>query len=87
MHIDDNLQYFHGKSMGELYQKMKDWEVEWEKSILSINIQQEGHLFTCIALTNPIKVVLCNDVGEEMRSDWSKTHQYPELVVKISKDQ
>ena len=55
----ENLQYFESKSMKGLYQTMKDWQVKNEKRLLSTDIQQDGHLFTCIALTNPTEVVLC----------------------------
>ena len=60
----ENLQYFESKSMKGLYQTMKDWQVKNEKRLLSTDIQQDGHLFTCIALTNPTEVVLCAPNGD-----------------------
>ena len=63
----ENLQYFESKSMKGLYQTMKDWQVKNEKRLLSTDIQQDGHLFTCIALTNPTEVVLCAPNGDYLR--------------------
>jgi len=63
----ENLQYFESKSMKGLYQNMKDWQVKNEKRLLSTDIQQDGHLFTCIALTNPTEVVLCAPNGDYLR--------------------
>ena len=64
----ENLQYFESKSMKGLYQTMKDWQVKNEKRLLSTDIQQDGHLFTCIALTNPTptEVVLCDTEGNAL---------------------
>ena len=45
---------------------MKDWQVKNEKRLLSTNIQQEGDMFSCIALTNPTEVVLCAENGEPL---------------------
>ena len=41
-------------------------QVKNEKRLLSTNIQQEGDMFTCIALTNPSEVVLCFEDGEPL---------------------
>ena len=64
MNNKENLQYFEATSMKGLFNNMKDWQVKNEKRLLSTNIQQEGDMFTCIALTNPTEVVLCAENGE-----------------------
>ena len=66
MNNKENLQYFEATSMKGLFNNMKDWQVKNKKRLLSTNIQQEGGMFTCIALTNPTEVVLCNKFGEPL---------------------
>ena len=87
MNNKENLQYFESKSMKGLYETMKDWQVKNKKRLLSTDIQQDGHLFTCIALTNPAEVVLCTEHGDVIRWEWSETSDEltPELVVQTSK--
>ncbi len=63
MNNKKNLQYFESKSMKGLYKNMKDWQAKNQKRLLSTEIQQDGGLFTCIALTNPSEVVLCDKHG------------------------
>ena len=63
MNNKENLQYFESKSMKGLYETMKDWQGKNKKRLLSTEIQQDGYLFTCIALTNPTEVVLCDENG------------------------
>ena len=60
MNNKENLQYFECSSMRGLYNEMKGWQEKHQKRLLSTDIQQDGELFTCIALTNPTEVVLCN---------------------------
>ena len=62
----ENLQYFESNTMKGLYETMKDWQKQNKKRLLSTDIQQDGHLFTCIALTNPTEVVLCDGSGDEL---------------------
>ena len=64
----ENLQYFEATSMKGLFNSMKDWQVKNKKRLLSTNIQQEGDMFSCIALTNPTEVVLCTEKGEPIHS-------------------
>ena len=66
-----NLQFFEATSMKSLYKNMKDWQVKNEKRLLSTDIQQDGDMFTCIALTNPTEVVLCNTNGHVLQLDES----------------
>ena len=86
MNNKENLQYFESKSMKGLYETMKDWQVKNKKRLLSTDIQQDGHLFTCIALTNPTEVVLCTTDGHPLgyyeKSTWTKGYA-PALAVQI----
>mgnify|MGYP001347658671 CR=1 FL=1 len=66
MNNKENLQYFEATSMKGLFNNMKDWQVKNKKRLLSTNIQQEGDIFTCIALTNPTEVVLCDEQGNTL---------------------
>ena len=61
-----NLQYFEATSMKGLFKNMQDWQVKNEKRLLSTDIQQDGDMFTCIALTNPTEVVLCDRRGNDL---------------------
>lgn len=54
-----NLLYFESDSMRGLYDTMYNWQAESGKRLLSTNIQQDGNRFCCIAVTNPVEVVIC----------------------------
>ena len=58
-----NLLYFEGVSMRELYNKIENWQIKNSKRLLSTNIQQDGDLFCCIALSNPTEVIICAGSG------------------------
>ena len=60
MNNKENLQYFECSSMRGLYNEMKGWQEKHQKRLLSTDIQQDGELFTCIALTNPSEVIICD---------------------------
>lgn len=64
-----NLQFFEATSMKGLYNNMQEWQVKNEKRLLSTDIQQDGDMFTCIALTNPTEVVLCGTNGYPLQID------------------
>ena len=49
--------------MRGLFDDMQEWQGINQKRLLSNQIQKDGDLFTCIALTNPTEVVLCNKMG------------------------
>ena len=66
-----NLQFFEATSMKGLYKNMQEWQVKNEKRLLSTDIQQDGDMFTCIALTNPTEVVLCNDEGYPLNVEYN----------------
>ena len=55
-----NLQYFESFSMRELHNDMVAWQTKYCQRLLSINIQKDGDMFCCIALTNPVEVVITN---------------------------
>ena len=77
-----NLQYFEATSMKGLFKNMQDWQVKNEKRLLSTDIQQDGDMFTCIALTNPTEVVLTNERGQALAL--SKNYGPAALLVKIT---
>ena len=58
-----NLLFFESTSMKGLYEAMTQWQVANEKRLLSTNIQKDGGVFCCIALTNPTEVVICEGNG------------------------
>ena len=66
MNNKENLQYFEATSMKGLFNSMKDWQMKNKKRLLSTNIQQEGDMFSCIALTNPTEVMLCDHRGDAL---------------------
>ena len=53
-----NLVYFESTSMRGLYKAMHEWQDEHRRRLLSTEIQQDGGLFCCIALTNPTEVLI-----------------------------
>ena len=75
-----NLQFFEATSMKGLYNNMQEWQVKNEKRLLSTDTQQDGDMFTCIALTNPTEVVLCTSDGYEM--DYCIDGSYRTLAVR-----
>ena len=68
MNNKENLQYFENKTMRGLFDDMKEWQGINQKRLLSNQIQKDGDLFTCIALTNPTEVVLCTSTGKPLRT-------------------
>jgi hypothetical protein len=69
MNNKENLQYFECSSMRGLYNEMKGWQEKHQKRLLSTDIQQDGELFTCIALTNPSEVIICGGNGGSNQAD------------------
>ena len=63
MNNKENLQYFESSSMRGLYNEMKGWQEKHQKRLLSTDIQKDGELFTCVALTNPGEVIICTGRG------------------------
>lgn len=58
-----NLIYFESQSMRGLYDCMAQWQEKNRKRLLSTDIQKDGGLFCCIALSNPTEVVICSGYG------------------------
>jgi len=51
-----NLLYFECLSMSELYDCLKNWQDKNGEGFLSLNIQQDGDKFCCIAVINSVEV-------------------------------
>ena len=86
MNNKENLQYFENKTMRGLFDDMKEWQGINQKRLLSNQIQKDGDLFTCIALTNPTEVVLCTSTGKPLRTFNGEvlcvqTVQYQKMIV------
>jgi hypothetical protein len=58
-----NILYFERPSMRSLFECMENWQNTEGKRFLSASIHKDGDLFCCIALTNPMEVVICNGMG------------------------
>ena len=60
--MDDNkhnLLYFEAESVRGLFEQMAEWQSENRKRFLSVSIHPDQHgLFSCLALTNPMEVVI-----------------------------
>ena len=80
MNNKENLQYFEAISMKGLFNNMKDWQVKNEKRLLSTDIQQDGDMFTCIALTNPTEVVLCTSDGDPLGWCWKDRDEDEDFI-------
>ena len=53
-----NLHYFEAASMRELFDAMEDWQIENKQRLLSLNVERDGDVLCCIALTNPSEVII-----------------------------
>ena len=65
--LDDNahnIVYFENDSMKGLFDVMDTWQLENEKRFLSVSIQRDDEKLCCIALTNPMEVVIADKDGE-----------------------
>lgn len=60
-----NLLYFEGASMRELYDTMENWQKENRKRLQSVDVQRDGDMFCCIALSNPSEVVIVSGAGNQ----------------------
>jgi hypothetical protein len=58
-----NLLYFEGASMRALYDTMETWQSANSRRLLSVSIEKDGNSYCCIALTNPIEVVITGEDG------------------------
>ena len=59
-----NLRYFQAPSMNELFVQMQDWQAKNRKRLQSVNVERDGDLFCCIALTNPTEVIIVDGYSE-----------------------
>jgi hypothetical protein len=55
-----NLVFFEGQTMRGLYDTMEAWQLQNQRRLLSLNVQREGDGYSCIALTNPMEVFICD---------------------------
>jgi len=58
-----NLLYFESSSVRKLYKCLRKWQKKNSKRFLSINIRKDKGRFCCVALTNPIEVVITSEDG------------------------
>jgi len=54
----NNILFFEGSTMKELHSDMDGWQKNNKKRFLSMSINKDGDLFSCIALTNPSEVII-----------------------------
>lgn len=59
-----NLVYFESSSMRTLYNDMERWQQINHHRLLSISIQKDQACYCCIALTNPMEVVITSADGK-----------------------
>jgi hypothetical protein len=69
-----NLLYFEAASMRELHDKMNVWQEEKCKRFLSVSIEKDGENYCCIALSNPVEVVLVNGPDLEQATVTASGH-------------
>lgn len=72
----NNVYYFEGSSMNDLFMALQEWQDENKTRFLSLNVQQDDRKFCCIALTNPSEVVI---VAREMKTYDPSSHEYVEI--------
>lgn len=58
-----NLIYFESASMKGLYTKMEKWQETNQKRLMSTHVQKDKGKFCCIALSNPMEVVITDRPG------------------------
>jgi predicted RNA-binding protein len=58
-----NILFFQNPTMKGLYEVMEIWQNDNQKRFLSMNIQKDGAIFYCIALTNPSEVIIVGGNG------------------------
>lgn len=72
-----NLLYFEAPTMRALYDQMTAWQDEHQKRLMSTHIERDREMFCCVALSNPIEVVI---VGK------SESHErYHEVKVSLGR--
>jgi len=71
-----NLQWFEASSMRELFGAIDGWQATHRKRFASLNVQRDGDLFCCIAVTNPSEVIIVDGgfSGVDVRNNALKTY-------------
>ena len=60
-----NLMFFESPSVREIYDSMSKWQKATRNHLYSVNIQKDGDMFCCIALTNPTEVIITDVSGQQ----------------------
>lgn len=61
-----NVLYFEAPTMRSLFETIDQWQEQHRKRLNSLNVQKDGNLFCCIAVTNPTEVVIVAGVGDDV---------------------
>ncbi len=70
-----NLLYFEAPSMRGLYALLNTWQEDNRKRLLSVSVQRDAEVFSCIALTNPTEVIICSgNSRDEAHIDGSRLY-------------
>jgi hypothetical protein len=67
-----NILFFEAPTMKSLFESMDTWQKENGKRFLSASIHQDNNLYCCIALTNPMEVVIVNGIGSLQAGVWNE---------------
>ncbi|UYN91507.1 MAG: hypothetical protein KIT70_09115 [Anaerolineales bacterium] len=51
--------------MKELFNSLNDWQEQEKKRFLSLSIQKDHEVFSCIALTNPTEMIIVDGSAYE----------------------
>lgn len=58
-----NILYFESTTMRGLFDELENWQNANHKRFLSTAIHRDGDSYCCIALTNPMEVVIKDSTG------------------------
>ena len=58
-----NSLYFEAPTMRALFAVIQEWQIAHRKRLLNLQIQKEGDVLCCIALTNPTEVIITSGGG------------------------
>ena len=58
-----NSLYFEAPTMRALFATIQEWQIAHRKRLLNLQIQKEGDVLCCIALTNPTEVIITSGGG------------------------
>lgn len=81
----DNLLYFESPTMRGLYECLENWQHANHQRFLSISIHQDNAGFCCIALTNPVEVVITDTFGRN-HADVTRTNGLQVFALSSAKN-